>query len=155
MWKEESLKWVDGNWELDTNRDRLNLDMIHDFLSNVAYWSLGIDRARVEKGIEGAVSFGLYHKNHQVGFARVITDGASFGYLADVFILPEHRGLGRAKWMMQFILDHPDLQGLRRWMLATGDAHGLYAQYGFKPLQRPEVFMERHSPRVYTEKGQA
>ena len=95
----------------------------------------------VKRSIEGSVCFGMYHNNRQVGFARVITDNASFGYLADVFIINEYRGRGLSKWLMQCILGHPELQGFRSWLLGTRDAHGLYSQFGFKPLEHPERFM--------------
>jgi N-acetylglutamate synthase-like GNAT family acetyltransferase len=103
----------------------------------------------VRRSIENSLSFGIYHGNRQVGCARTVTDRATFAYLADVFMLEPYRGRGLSRWLMECIVSHPDLQGLRRWMLATRDAHKLYAQYGFIPVQKPDRWMERHNPDVY------
>ncbi|MFT3681876.1 MAG: GNAT family N-acetyltransferase [Ferruginibacter sp.] len=123
--------------------DKLLLDIhvIHHYLSKESYWSKNIPLQVVQKSIDGSVCFGIYEGNKQIGFARVITDKASFGYLADVFILNAYRGKGLSKWLMKCILEHPELQNFRRWMLATKDAHGLYSQFGFKPLEQPERIM--------------
>lgn len=137
--------------------DKLKLDIlsIHQYLSKEAYWCKHVSLEIVKMSIENSVCFGIYHNNsqnlpavrqalptgRQVGFARVITDKATFGYLADVFIINEFRGQGLSKWMMQCILSHPELQGFRSWLLGTKDAHGLYSQFGFKPLEHPERFM--------------
>jgi GNAT superfamily N-acetyltransferase len=126
----------------------LDLDVIHGFLTR-SYWSPGIPRETVERAIQHSLPFGLYLGAAQVGFARVITDFATFGYLADVFILEEHRGKGLSKWMMEILFSHPELQGFRRWMLATRDAHGLYRQVGFNSLAAPERFMEKWDPDIY------
>jgi N-acetylglutamate synthase-like GNAT family acetyltransferase len=139
-----------GDYILDTDKDKLDVDVIHPFLAQT-YWSPNIPRAVVETAIAHSLCFGIYREGAQVGFARVITDKATFGYLADVFILPQHRGQGLSKWMMECILAHPDLQGLRRFMLATRDAHGLYAQFGFTPLDKPQNLMQRHRPNPYAE----
>ena len=122
--------------------------MIHGYLTK-SYWSSGVPRAIVERAIEGSLCFGVFLQGKQVGFARVVTDKATFAYLADVFILEPHRGKGLSKRLMQFIFAHPDLQELRRFMLATKDAHGLYEQFGFAELSNPAHFMELHRPHVY------
>jgi GNAT superfamily N-acetyltransferase len=141
-------EWQRGDYLLSTERSRLQLDTLHAFLST-SYWSPGIPREVIERAVQHSLPFGLYHGPEQVGFARVITDFATFAYLADVFILEPHRGKGLSKWMMDCITSHPQLQGLRRWMLATRDAHGLYRQVGFTPLSAPERFMEKWDPDVY------
>jgi GNAT superfamily N-acetyltransferase len=138
--------------EVDCDQARLDIDVIHGFLST-SYWSEGIERAIVERAVRNSLSFGLYEDGRQVGFARVVTDRTTFAYLADVFVLASHRGRGLGKHLVKAIIEHPELQGLRRWMLATRDAHSLYAQYGFKPLATPPRFMERHDPDVYKRKA--
>jgi GNAT superfamily N-acetyltransferase len=127
----------------------LDLDVIHGFLRE-SYWSPGVPREVVEKSVRGSLCFGIYRDAAQVGFARCVTDRATFAWLADVFVLPAHRGRGLSKWLLERIRAHPDLQGLRRFCLATRDAHGLYAQYGFVPLRSPDRFMEIHDPDVYS-----
>ena len=141
-------EWRHGDYIISTERSRLDLDVIHGFLTH-SYWSPGIPRETVERAIQHSLPFGLYLGAAQVGFARVITDFTSFGYLADVFILEEHRGKGLSKWMMQVLFSHPELQGFRRWMLATRDAHGLYQKVGFTPLAVRERFMEKWVPDIY------
>lgn len=137
-------------YEISTDRARLDVALIHRWLSEDSYWAKGVPRDVVERSIENALCFGIYDGNGaQVGFARVITDKATFAYLADVFVLEAHRGKGLSKTLMAEILAHPELQDLRRWLLATWDAHGLYAQFGFTPLDRPERIMERRDPDVY------
>ena len=138
-----------GEYEISTDPSRLDRALIHDFLCEHAYWSLGVPRGVVERAIEHSLCFGIYHAGGQVGFGRVVTDQATFAYLADVFVLPEARGQGLSKWLVDAILRHPQLQGLRRWLLATRDAHGLYAQFGFTPPRVAGRFMERHDPDVY------
>lgn len=129
---------------------RLDVDLIHRYLSQESYWAKGIPRALAVKSIAHSLPFGIYLADgSQVGFARVITDRATFAYLADVFVLPPHRGLGLTKGLMETIGAHPDLQGLRRWLLATQDAHGLYRRYGFQPLSQPERLMERRQINAY------
>lgn len=137
-----------GDFVVSTDPSRFDITLIHQFLSR-SYWSEGIPREIVERSIENSLCFGVFEKSEQVGFARVITDRATFAYLADVFILESHRGRGLGKLLMECISKHPQLQQLRRWMLATRDAHDLYAKFGFKPLARPERFMELHQPDVY------
>lgn len=124
----------------------VDLDVVHGFLSRDAYWCRGITRERVERAARHSLCFNALLDGAQVGFARVVTDRATFGYLADVFVLPAHRGQGISQAMMAAILAHPELQGLRRFLLATSDAHGLYAKYDFQPITRPERFMERYRP---------
>jgi len=126
---------------ISTDKTKLDVPFIHDYLSNESYWAKNIPVDVVKKSIEGSFCFGLYDKEKQVGFARVITDHATFGYLADVFIIEEYRGKGLSKWLMTEIMKYPSLQGFRRWMLATRDAHGLYRQFGFEPLDMPERIM--------------
>jgi len=126
-----------------TDKSRFDLDTIHRFLSRDAYWSLGIPRERVEQAIANSLCFAVFDDDgRQAGFARVITDYVSVAYLADVFVLPSHRGRGLSKLMMQAVREHPELQQIRRWLLVTRDAHGLYQQYGFRALSRPERLME-------------
>ena len=141
---------MDNTLRIDTSREALDRDMIHAFLAEQAYWSRGIPRETVERAIEGSLCFGGYLDGRQVAFARVITDGATFGYLADVFVLPEHRGQGHAKTLMAAVMAHPQLQGLRRFSLATLDAHALYAGFGFTAPARPQSLMEKLDPDVYT-----
>src|SRR5258708_15537156 len=125
---------------VSTDPARLDLDVIHEFLTH-CYWAERIPRQVVARSIENSLCFGVFDGVKQIGFARVITDYSTYAYLGDVFILEPYRGLGLAKFLMECIVEHPQLQGLRRWTLATRDAHGLYAQFGFKPLGRPERFM--------------
>jgi GNAT superfamily N-acetyltransferase len=128
---------------------RLDLDVIHGFLTN-CYWAKGIPREVVARSIEHALCFGVYDGNRaQVGFARVISDFATIAYIGDVFVLETSRGRGLGKWLMECITKHPALQNLRRWMLTTRDAHGLYSQVGFTPVKAPERFMEMHRPDIY------
>ena len=128
----------------------LNLEVIHGFIAQ-SYWAEGIPKPLVERMISNSLCWGVYHAGVQIGFARVITDKATFAYLADVFILPEHRGKGLSKALVAVILAHPDLQGLRRWMLVTMDAQGLYEQFGFKVVSQPERHMEIHRLGMYLE----
>jgi GNAT superfamily N-acetyltransferase len=130
---------------ISTNKSKLDVDMVHNYLCNESYWAKNISVELVKKSIEGSYCFGLYITENsilkQVGFARVITDCATFGYLADVFVLESYRGKGLSKWLMETIMNCPDLQGLRRWLLATKDAHGLYTKFGFSSLDKPELIM--------------
>lgn len=142
-------------YEISTDHARLDLDTIHGFLSRDSYWAQEIPHELVERAIAHSLCFGVYlldggkgvesktAADVQVGFARVVTDRATFAYVADVFILPAHRGLGLSKRLMEAVTTHPDLQNLRRWILATADAHGLYRQFGFAPLAKPDRMMER------------
>jgi GNAT superfamily N-acetyltransferase len=140
--------WERGEYLISTDGSRLDIDLIHDFLSNKTYWAVGRTRGVVLRSIANSLSFGVYKGNDQVGFARVVTDYATFAWIADVFVLPEHRGHGLSKWLMEVMLSHPQLQGFRRWLLATKDAHTLYERFGFIPLHRPERWMERPDPNM-------
>jgi GNAT superfamily N-acetyltransferase len=138
-----------GEFSVSTDRARLNQDVIHAFLTN-CYWAKGIPREVAARSIEHSLCFGIYDgSGAQVGFARVVSDFATVAYLGDVFVLESHRGRGLSRWLMQCIVQHPALQNLRRWILLTRDAHGLYAQFGFTPVKSPERYMELHRPDVY------
>jgi len=130
-------------YTIDTNKARLDIDLIHGFLSREAYWTKNIPKPLLVRAIEHSLCFGAYDERQQAGFARVVTDYAVFAYIGDVFILPEHRGHGVSKQLMRAIFEHPELQGLRRWSLVTRDAHNLYRQFGFTDLAAPERHMER------------
>jgi GNAT superfamily N-acetyltransferase len=143
--------WSKGDFEISSDPARVDVRMVHEFLTN-SYWAKGIPIATVRLSIENSICFAVYHGRQQVGFARIISDLVTFAYLADVFILPAYRGRGLSRWLMECIVGHPDLQGLRRWMLATQDAHGLYAKFGFTAIRNPERWMERHDPEIYTRK---
>lgn len=136
-------------YEISTDSSRLDVDAIHAFLSQ-SYWSPGIPRAKVARAIANSLCFGAFSDGQQVGFARVVTDKTTFAYLCDVYVLEAHRGRGLAQQLMDRVVAHPDLQGLRRMMLATRDAHALYAKYGFTPLAAPDLMMEVHKPNVYS-----
>jgi len=131
-----------AEYEISTDMHRLNVEVIHKFLAEDSYWSPGIPRSIVERAIENSLCFGVYHRAAQVGFARVVTDKSTFALLADLFILKAHRGNGLSKWLMHCVIGHEDLQGLRRLLLLTSDAHGLYRQFGFEQLGNPTRFME-------------
>ncbi|WP_122047260.1 GNAT family N-acetyltransferase [Vibrio atlanticus] len=136
-------------FRISTNNDELDLNVIHQFVST-SYWAQGIPKSTLEKAVLNSFCFGVFESSgSQVGFARLITDKATFAYLADVFILESHRGLGLSKWLVKTVVEHPDLQGLRRMVLATRDAHGLYSQYGFKPIENPEILMQIWHPNIY------
>lgn len=143
------MEWQKGAYTISTDLSRFDLARVHHHLSSDAYWSPGIPFEVVAKAFQNSLAFGIFQGEEQVGWARLVTDWATFAYLADVYVLEAHRGAGLGKWLMEVILAHPELQSLRRWMLATRDAHSLYARYGFQPLAAPERFMERHSPDVY------
>ena len=128
--------------------EAVDVDAVHAYLTQ-SYWSPGIPREVVARAVKGSLCFSLFQGEAQVGFARLVTDRATFAYLADVYVLEAHRGKGLSKWLMETLLGHPELQGLRRWVLMTKDAHGLYAQYGFTPLSKPERAMEIVDPDVY------
>jgi len=134
---------------ISTDKARIDLAFVHDFLSNSSYWAKNIPLEVVKASIENSVCFGIYEEDQQVGFARVITDKATIAYLGDVFVAETYRGRGLSKWLMASILAHPELQGFRRWLLATADAHTLYAQFGFTPLARSARWLELHNPDVY------
>jgi GNAT superfamily N-acetyltransferase len=131
-----------NGYRISTDPSELDLGVVHGYLKE-SYWAAGIPEDVVRRSIKNSLCFGVYRDAEQVGFARVITDRATFAYLADVFVVEAHRGRGIGKWLVRVILSHPDLQGLRRWMLATRDAHELYRSCGFAELGRPQIFMER------------
>jgi GNAT superfamily N-acetyltransferase len=133
--------WQRGRHRITTDPARVDLDVVHGFLTS-SYWAFGITRERVIRSIRGSIPFSMFEDERQVGFARVISDGATFAWLADVFVLPESRGQGLGIWLVESILAHPELRGLRRWSLATRDAHTLYARHGFVHVPNPERMME-------------
>jgi GNAT superfamily N-acetyltransferase len=143
------IELIRGEYSVSTDPQRLELAVVHGFLSN-SYWSQGLPLDVLKRAIAGSLCFGLYQGNAQVGFARVITDKATFAYLCDVFVLDSHRGKGLGRWIMEAVSSHPELQGLRRFVLVTRDAHGLYEKFGFRPLARPAGYMELHRPDVYS-----
>ena len=137
---------------ISTEKARLDLKAIHHFLSTQAYWSLNIPFSRIEKAAAHSLNFGIYFNEQQVGYARIISDFSTIAYLGDVYVLPEFRGRGLSKWLIQTTMEHPELQGLRRWLLGTRDAHGLYQQFGWTHIANPEKWMEVHNKEVYTGK---
>jgi GNAT superfamily N-acetyltransferase len=140
---------------ITTDRAALDVARIHRFLSQQSTWARGISRPLVERSLEGSLCFGGFLGRDQVAFARVISDYATFANLVDVFVIPEHRGKGFSKALMRAVIAHPDLQGLRRFTLATSDAHGLYRQFGFTALLKPDSFMVRYFPDIYASRGAA
>ncbi|MFY7997419.1 MAG: GNAT family N-acetyltransferase [Candidatus Kapaibacteriota bacterium] len=129
-------------YTISTDPQKMDVEAIYAYLSR-SYWAEGRTKATVEKSLRNSLNFGVFSpEDAQIGFARVITDYATFAYLCDVYILEEHRGKSLSKWLVETIMAHRDLQGLRRWSLATRDAHGLYAQFGFTPLSKPEIWMQ-------------
>jgi GNAT superfamily N-acetyltransferase len=139
---------VNARYEIDTDKARLDRAVIHRFLA-LSPWARGIPRALLDRAIDGSMTFGLYRDGCQVGFSRVVTDFATFAYIADVFVLPEERGKGLGRWLVEAMLAHPELQGLRRWLLGTRSAHGLYRRCGFAEAAPPFAFLERHDAAVY------
>ncbi|MEM6318782.1 MAG: GNAT family N-acetyltransferase [Bacteroidota bacterium] len=135
-----------GDWFISTDKSKLDITVINTYLAN-AYWAIGRSENAILRSIEGSMCFGMYHQNQQVGFARAMTDKATFAYMVDVFILPKHQGNGLGKWLVETILSHPELQNIN-WLLKTKDAHGLYAQFGFTVLTDADLLMHRlaHQP---------
>jgi GNAT superfamily N-acetyltransferase len=143
------VEFMQGEFLISTDSSRLDVVVIHQFLTN-SYWAQGIPRDVVERSIEHSLCFGIYDgSGAQVGFARVISDFATIAYLGDVFVLESHRGQRLGKWLMECVMRHPALQGLRRWILLTRDAHELYKQFGFTPLKSADRYMELHRPDIY------
>lgn len=140
--------WTRGTFTVTCDPAKLDRALIAEFLAS-SYWAKGIPLATVERSLAHSLCFALLDGDRQIGFARVISDHATIAYLGDVFVLPEYRGRGLSKWLMECIISHSELQGLRRWILATSDAHGLYEKFGFTPLKKSEIFMERHNPNAY------
>ncbi len=136
-------------FRISTDRNELDFDVIYQFISQ-SYWAKGIPKSTMQKALDHSLCFGLFNaEQQQVGFARLITDYATFAYLSDVFIVEQYRGCGLSKFLIETVVSHPDVQGLRRMMLATSDAHGLYAQYGFKPIEQAQTFMQVWQPNIY------
>jgi len=136
-------------FEISTERARLDLGLIHSFLIEESYWARERTLEQTRTAIENSICFGVYDGERQVAFARVVSDKATFAYIGDVFVVEGYRGRGVSKMLMQYIVEHPELQGLRRWILATRDAHGLYEQFEFAPLRHPERWMEKTAPNAY------
>jgi GNAT superfamily N-acetyltransferase len=143
------MKWKQGEFIVSDSQESLDIEFIYNFLNGSSYWAKGIPKEVLVKSLDHSLCFGLFRDNQQIGFGRVVTDHATFAYLADVFIAENYRRKGLGKWLVECIVGHPELQGLRRWILATADAHQLYHQYGFTPLSKPERFMEKHNPDIY------
>ncbi len=143
------MDWKEGEFIISTDKNRLQIDVIHRYLSEESYWAQNRTREQTETAIKNSLCFGVYRGENQIGFARVVTDYATFAYLGDVFILEEYRGRGLSKWLMQVIINHQDLQGFRRWILATKDAHLLYEKFEFSALRFPERWMEKTAPNAY------
>jgi len=143
--------WERGEFVVSTDRSRLDVELVHEYLA-ASYWAAGMPRAILERAIENSLTFGVYAESRQVGFARVVTDLATYAYLSDVFVVEAFRGRGLSKWLMECILAHPELQGLRRFALFTRDARGLYERYGFAPASGSSVYLERWAPNVYAAK---
>jgi N-acetylglutamate synthase-like GNAT family acetyltransferase len=135
-----------SGFTVSTDKSLVDFDTVFNYLNEDSYWATGIPADRLRRAIENSMCFGIYKEKQQAAFARVVTDRATFAYICDVFVLPAYRQNGLSKWLMQSICDHPELQGLRRWSLATADAHGLYSQFGFTPISKPEVWMEKFKP---------
>lgn len=143
------MEMTRGEFTISTDKSRIQFDVIQQFLAEESYWARERRPEQTKAAIENSLCFSLYRADEQIGFARVISDLATFAYLGDVFVLQEFRGRGLSKWLMETIVSHPDLQGLRRWVLATRDAHGLYKQFEFAELRFPERWMERTAPDAY------
>jgi GNAT superfamily N-acetyltransferase len=146
--KSAVMEWIKDNYSISTDKEKIDANYVHGFLSQ-SYWAQSIPHDVVQRSIEGSLCFAVFHRQKQIGFARVITDEATFAYLADVFIDEQYRGRGLSKWLMECIMDHPSLQGLRRFMLATRDAHSLYSRFGFSPLTHTDRWMQIHNPEIY------
>jgi GNAT superfamily N-acetyltransferase len=136
-------EWQQGEFVISTDPARLDVERVQRFLSNEAYWAQGRTKELVERSIANSLAFGIYKDKQQVGFCRVVTDYATFAWLCDVFVVPSFRGLGLAKWSLEVVLSHPELQGIRRWLLGTKDAQELYRKYGFTELPEDSIWMQR------------
>ena len=143
------MLWRRDGYEVSDDAARLDREAVHRFISTQSYWALGVPRTTLDRAIDHSLCLGLYRGTAQAGFARVVTDRATFAYLCDVYVEPAHRDHGLGTWLIECVVAHPDLQGLRRFCLMTRDAHSLYAKYGFKPMPDPARFMERHDQNVY------
>ena len=136
-------EWRRGRYHISTDRARLDVNAVHEFLSTSSYWAQGRSFETVARAVENSLPFGLYDGERLIGFARVVTDRATFAWLADVYVLEEFRGEGLGKFLVETVLDHPDFRALRRWLLGTRDAHGLYRHYGFTDIEEPQFYMHR------------
>lgn len=145
----KNMEVYKDDYSISTDKNKLDILLIHSFLTNESGWSDGISYDVVKASIENSLNFGLYSGEKQIGYARVISDHATIAYLGDIFILQEYRGLGLSKWLMEIITEHPNLQNLRRWILLTSTAEWLYKKYGFTKLPKPEIYMEKFDPNVY------
>ncbi len=145
----EIIETHNNGFLISTDSEKLDLSVIHNFLANESGWSKGIPLKTVQTSIENSLNFGLYLNNNQIGYARVISDYSTIAYLGDVFVLKGYRGRGLSKWLINEVMEHPSLQGLRRWILLTDTADWLYQKYGFKELPHPEIYMEKYNPYVY------
>jgi GNAT superfamily N-acetyltransferase len=135
---------------ISTDKTKLDIETIHEFLSTKAYWCINIPKDKVQTAIQNSLCFGVYQDKKQIGFARIISDFSTIAYLGDVFIIEEYRGKGLSKWLMENIMNYPSLQGLRRWILLTADAHSLYRQFGWTDIAQPTKWMELHNKNVYS-----
>jgi GNAT superfamily N-acetyltransferase len=145
--------FIEKGFSISTDKSLIDFDTVYNYLVNDSYWAQGITADRLRTAIKHSICFGVYHGKKQAGFTRVVTDMATFAYICDVFILPDYRRLGLSKWLVQTIRQHPDFQGLRRWSLATLDAHGLYEQFGFTALANPKNWMEIFTPYKLQDQG--
>jgi GNAT superfamily N-acetyltransferase len=141
--------WQYGEFTVSTDRKRLQINVIHKYLSEESYWAADRTKEQTEEAIKNSLPFGVYKGENLIGFARVVTDYATFAYLGDVFILPAFQGGGLGKFLMKAIVEHPELQNFRRWILATKDAHTLYEKFGFSALRHPDRWMEKCAPNAY------
>jgi GNAT superfamily N-acetyltransferase len=143
------MEWNKDGFEISTDPSRLQIDAIHSFLSEDSYWAQNRSREKTEIAIANSLNFGIYLDGRQIGFARVVSDFATFAYIGDVYVISEFQGRGLGSWLMEVIVSHPELQGLRRWVLATRDAHGLYEKFDFSEFRHPERWMEKTAPDAY------
>ncbi|OFX42218.1 MAG: GNAT family N-acetyltransferase [Bacteroidetes bacterium GWA2_30_7] len=146
----ETININKGNFLITTDNTKLDLFVIHNFLANQSYWSRNISFEKVQTAFNNSLNFGLMHECRQIGYARIISDFSTIAYLGDVFVLDDFRGQGLSKWLIETVVSHPNLQGLRRWILLTSDAHELYKKFGWKIVEKPENWLEKHNPNVYS-----
>jgi N-acetylglutamate synthase-like GNAT family acetyltransferase len=147
--KMNTIEQTFGEFLITTDKNKMDIVSIHDFLSKDSGWSDNIPFDKVKTSIENSLNFGLFHNNKQIGFARVISDFSTIAYLGDIYVLENYRGQGLSKKLMESVMTHPNLQGLRRWILLTSTAEWLYSKYGFTNLPKPEIYMELYNPKVY------
>ena len=145
----KNIEFNFGEYHFSTDKNKMDIPAIHDFLSNHSGWSNNIPIEKVELSVQNSLNFGVFHDNRQIGFARIISDFSTIAYLGDVYLLNDYRGKGISKKLMDFIMSHPNLQGLRRWILLTSTADWLYEKYGFEKIPNPEIYMELYNPNVY------